>query len=282
LDALLTLRRQHALTANNVEHILVKLPADGARVVDNSAMPDVNLQHLISVALIDGAVSFSDSHSHERMKDPAVLAVRARVQLVGDKALMVPDAPRSGFVEVRLRDGRTVNHFTRHAPGTKENPLDTDAVNAKARGLMEPVLGARRTGGRDPAGEAERPGGAPRNVRELGAVVCTPGLGYDADARGRDCRGERPFSRGMSKTRSMVPWRRHRLSGSCRWRSRSNRRDTSRDVESRRGQRWGRGNDTRPQPGLFLFTDKYNTARSAYQEPRRGPKFAVEQRGDRC
>jgi 2-methylcitrate dehydratase PrpD len=145
LDAFLTLRRQHALTVNNVEHILVKLPADGARVVDNSAMPDVNCQHLIAVALIDGAVSFSDSHSHERMKDPQVLAVKARVQLVGDKALMVADAPRSGFVEVRLRDGRTVNHFTRHAPGTKENPMDTDAVNAKARGLMEPVLGARQT-----------------------------------------------------------------------------------------------------------------------------------------
>ena len=145
LDAFLTLRRQHSLTVNNVERILVRLPEDGARVVDNSAMPDVNCQHLIAVALIDGTISFSDSHSHERMKDPQVLAVKARVQLVGDRSLMVPDAPRSGFVEVRLRDGRTVNHFTRHAPGTKENPLDTDAVNAKARGLIEPVLGARQT-----------------------------------------------------------------------------------------------------------------------------------------
>ena len=44
-----------------------------------------------------------------------------------------------------LRDGRTVSHFTRHAPRTKENPLDTESVNAKARLLMEPVLGAERT-----------------------------------------------------------------------------------------------------------------------------------------
>ena len=49
-------------------------------------------------------------------------------------------------MEVTLRDGRTVSHFTRHAPGTKENPLDTDGVNEKARGLMEPVLGRQRTG----------------------------------------------------------------------------------------------------------------------------------------
>ena len=46
-----------------------------------------------------------------------------------------------------LRDGRTVSHFTCHAPGTKENPLDTESVNVKARLLMEPVLGAERTEG---------------------------------------------------------------------------------------------------------------------------------------
>lgn len=145
LDAFLTLRRQHGLTVSNVERIVVRLPEDGARIVDNRAMPDVNLQYLIGVALVDGAVSFADSHSHERMKDPQVLAVKQRVQLVADRALMDPAAPRSGRVDVTLRDGRTVNHFTRHPPGTKENPLDTEGVNAKARGLMEPVLGSERT-----------------------------------------------------------------------------------------------------------------------------------------
>ena len=108
-------------------------------------MPDVNLQYLIAVALVDGTVSFDASHSYERMKDPQVLAVKQRVELVGDRALMDPAAPRSARVEVRLRDGRTVSHFTRHAPGTKENPLDTAGVNAKAQSLMAPVIGARRT-----------------------------------------------------------------------------------------------------------------------------------------
>jgi hypothetical protein len=67
------------------------------------------------------------------------------VQLVADKALMDPAAPRSGRVEVTLKDGRTVSHFTRHAPGTPENPLDTESVNAKARALMTPVLGVKNT-----------------------------------------------------------------------------------------------------------------------------------------
>jgi 2-methylcitrate dehydratase PrpD len=67
------------------------------------------------------------------------------VELIADKALLDPAAPRSGRVDVTLRDGRTVSHFTRFPPGTKENPLSTDAVNEKARSLIEPVLGAAKT-----------------------------------------------------------------------------------------------------------------------------------------
>src|ERR1051325_3813689 len=141
LDAMLTLRRDHSLTPANVDRIVARLPEDGAGIVNNSAMLDVNLPHLMAVALIDGTVSFDASHSYERMKDAQVLAVKQRVELVGDRSLMDPAAPRSARVEVRLRDGRTVDHFTRHAPGTKENPLDTAGVAAKARTLIAPVLG---------------------------------------------------------------------------------------------------------------------------------------------
>jgi 2-methylcitrate dehydratase PrpD len=145
LDALLTLRRQHGLTADNVERIVARLPEDGANVVNGRSMPDVNIYYVLAVALLEGAVSFADSHSFEKMKDPRVMAVMKRVELVADRALMVPDAPRSGLVEVTLRDGRRVSHFTRHAPGTKENPIDADGLNGKVRDLMAPVIGAART-----------------------------------------------------------------------------------------------------------------------------------------
>src|SRR5215470_7611974 len=126
LDAFLTLVREHKLSIDNVERIVVKLPEDGARIVNNRSMPDVNCQYVIALALVEGAVSFEDSHSYERMKDPKVLAAKDRVQ-------------------VMLRGGRAVSHFTRHPPGTKENPLNTERVNEKARSLMSPVLGAERT-----------------------------------------------------------------------------------------------------------------------------------------
>lgn len=146
LDAFLRLHREHGLTADNVAQIIVRLPEDGARVVNDRSMPDINCQHIIALALVKGTVLFEDSHSYESMKDPKVRAAKERVQLIADPKLMDPAAPRSGLVEVTLRDGRTVSHFTRHAPGTKENPMDTESVNEKARQLMEPVLGAARTG----------------------------------------------------------------------------------------------------------------------------------------
>src|SRR5258705_7868080 len=110
LDAFLRLPREHKLPPDNVERIVVRLPEDGARVVDDRAMPDVNCQHIISLALVDGTVSFEGSHSYERMKDPEVRAVKERVQLIADRALMDRAAPRSGRVEVTLKDGRTVSH----------------------------------------------------------------------------------------------------------------------------------------------------------------------------
>ena len=145
LAAFFTLRERHGLTANNVEHILVRLPEDGARIVDNRAMPDVNCQHIMAVALVDGVINFENSHSFERMSDPVVLAARQRVELVADPDLVVLEAPRSGFVEVTTRNGDQVSLFVSHAPGTPENPLDTEGVAAKARELMVPILGNVKT-----------------------------------------------------------------------------------------------------------------------------------------
>jgi hypothetical protein len=59
--------------------------------------------------------------------------------------MMDPQARRQAAIDVTLKDGRALTHHTLHAPGTMQNPLDTDGVNAKARDLMRDVLGPDRT-----------------------------------------------------------------------------------------------------------------------------------------
>jgi 2-methylcitrate dehydratase PrpD len=73
-----------------------------------------------------------------------IVRERSKVELVGDRALMDPMAPRGSVVEVTLSDGRKLDHYTKFPPGTKENPLTTETVNAKVRDLIAPVLGASK------------------------------------------------------------------------------------------------------------------------------------------
>jgi 2-methylcitrate dehydratase PrpD len=145
LDAMLKLRREHGLSPDLVERIVVHLPEDAIGIVSRSKMPDVNCPYLVATALVEGGVSFAHSHSHEHMTDPRIRAVMERVTVIGDPKLNDPAAPRGGIVDLVLKDGRTLSRHTRFPPGSKENPLDTEAVNAKARDLMGPVLGAERT-----------------------------------------------------------------------------------------------------------------------------------------
>ena len=145
LGAFFVLHRQHGLTIDNVEHIMVRIPEEGFGNVNNSAMPDVNCQHMIAVALVDGIVNFASSHSYERMSDPAVLAAKERVELIGDPNLADSENPRSAWVEVVLKDGQTLSHFTPQPLGSWQNPMSIEDVNTKARDLLEPVLGTTRT-----------------------------------------------------------------------------------------------------------------------------------------
>lgn len=145
LDAFFALHRQHQLAVDNVERITIRLPEDGGRIVNDRNMPDINCQHMVSIALIDGGVNFVSAHDYARMSDPAVLEVKKRVTLIPDPALLDPKAPRSAKVEIAMTDGRKLEHFTPYAYGTMQNPMSTADVNAKVRDLMSPVLGASRT-----------------------------------------------------------------------------------------------------------------------------------------
>jgi 2-methylcitrate dehydratase PrpD len=145
LDALFQLLRKHDFRTADVAQLVARLPEDGAAVVNGRAMPDVNIQHMLAVALLDRRVTFESSHDEERMHDPAVLEVKKRIRLQGERSMVDPAARRQAAIEVTLEDGRVLTHHTRHAPGTMENPLDADGVNAKARDLMQDVIGPRNT-----------------------------------------------------------------------------------------------------------------------------------------
>jgi 2-methylcitrate dehydratase PrpD len=144
LDALTHLMDDANPAVEDIEVIRVHLPTRSARTVDNAPMPDVNVQHLIALLLVDGSLTFHSVHDHARMHDPVVLAVRRRIELVPSEELMQARPRRQAIVELSLRDGRRLMHRTRAVRGTADNPMTRAEVEAKALDLMVDVLGSSR------------------------------------------------------------------------------------------------------------------------------------------
>ena len=144
LDSLRELIREHAIKSQEVEKVVVRVAHQGANTVDNRGMPDICMQHICAVMLIDGTVTFASSHDDKRMRDRAVLALRSRIKLRGDDALSAAMPSRQGIVEITLRDGRTLMHHTKSVRGTAENPMTRAEVDEKSYDLMAPVIGKAR------------------------------------------------------------------------------------------------------------------------------------------
>src|SRR5437868_2816161 len=141
LDALDNMRKKHPFEADQVQQVVVRAATSAAYTVNNRDMPDICLQHLVAIMLLDKTVSFRAAHDKPRMQDPVVLRMRDKVQLVPDEELEKLIPVRVAIVEVTLNDGTKLTERVDAVRGTPENPMSREEVVAKARDLMSPVLG---------------------------------------------------------------------------------------------------------------------------------------------
>jgi 2-methylcitrate dehydratase PrpD len=105
-------------------------------------MPDICMEHMVAVMLLDKTVTFLSVHDKPRMKDPLVLRHRANVEVVADPRIDARRPRREAIVEVMLADGMQLTEWVKDVRGTVDNPITRDEVVAKARDLIAPVLGA--------------------------------------------------------------------------------------------------------------------------------------------
>jgi 2-methylcitrate dehydratase PrpD len=145
LDALEILMKTHPFTADQVAQAVVRVAADEAVTVDNREMPDICLQHMVAVMLLDRTASFAAAHDKPRMQDAAILRTRAKVQLVHDAELQKLYPKRIAVVELTLADGTKLAERVDAVRGTSDNPMTHEEIAAKARDLMTPRLGGAKT-----------------------------------------------------------------------------------------------------------------------------------------
>ena len=117
----------------------------GANTTDNRDMPDICMQHMCAVMLLDGIVTFESVARREAHERPqGARAARAASSCIGDDALTAAMPSRQGIVEIKLNDGRELKHHTKAVRGTAENPMTRAEVDEKCYHLIAPILGKAR------------------------------------------------------------------------------------------------------------------------------------------
>ena len=145
IDGCIQLRNQHRLEATDIESIDVCVHPLVLELTGKKA-PRVGLEgkfsvfHSAAVAIIRGAAGEAE-YSDALVRDPTVIALRDRVSAVVDEALHEDQAR----VAIKLRNGTTVEKFVEHAIGSLERPMTDADLEAKFRGLSNPVIGSAAT-----------------------------------------------------------------------------------------------------------------------------------------
>ena len=136
---------EHGFKAEDVERIVANMPDNELAIVNNRSMPDICVQHLLAIMLIDGELTFQSAHDYTRMNDPEVIKVRNRVHAVGDPTLTDLQRRWRCVMEVHLKNGAVLKGQTMSAKGSFENPLTAAEENEKALDLIVPILGKKRS-----------------------------------------------------------------------------------------------------------------------------------------
>jgi 2-methylcitrate dehydratase PrpD len=95
--------------------------------------------------IVDRGASFASVNDVSRMKDPNILAVRKLVELVPSQELQEAKPPRQAIIHIDTIHGHAFTNHTTLVRGTPGNPMNAKEVEAKAKDLIGPVLGATRT-----------------------------------------------------------------------------------------------------------------------------------------
>lgn len=142
LDMTHDILREHRFGADDVESMTFHV-ADGlVNVINNRAMTDISLQHLVALMIVDGRLDVASAHDERRVKDPRILKLKPKIAALGSPR--ITDA-RSGTMEVVLKVGRTLTAQCAAAKGSYNNPMTPAEVEEKALALMGPVLGTSRS-----------------------------------------------------------------------------------------------------------------------------------------
>jgi 2-methylcitrate dehydratase PrpD len=176
LDAIEAIRGKQPFAADEVQRVTVRLAPSVVAVVDNRDIPDICLQHMIAVMLVDKTVSFQAAHDKPRMQEPAVLRQRAKVNFVRDEELSKVLPLRVTIVEIDLTDGNRLSERVAAVRGTPRNPMSRRG-DRKGTRSHRANSGTRNVGAPDRDGIRDRRDDGHSNIAVAPSAWLTSDLG---------------------------------------------------------------------------------------------------------
>jgi 2-methylcitrate dehydratase PrpD len=144
-EAMTQLITESGLTSGAIQEVEVLLPPQGAKIVDGRHMPDVNLQYCIAAIVLDGGkLTFEATHTYERLSDPAIVELMAKVHLKPNPEFKDMERQRPATVRIHATDGNILERFIPAVRGTADHPMTRDEVLAKGLDLVSSVYGEAR------------------------------------------------------------------------------------------------------------------------------------------
>jgi 2-methylcitrate dehydratase PrpD len=146
LDGLLALRAEHELRPDIVAAVTCAVNRWAPEILihhtaDTPAQGRFCVEYSLAVALADGEAGIAQ-YTDERVADPALRKLAARVDVVVDAALAVDRTAFPATVTIETTDGRRLSATVDQARGTPELPLGTDELVAKFRSSAAGALPA--------------------------------------------------------------------------------------------------------------------------------------------
>jgi len=149
IDAIVHLRREHALSVDAIDAIEIEtyqtaLDVTGRYAPKSPAEAKFSLPYVAAMAMSTGAVRLN-AFDATRLADPALRALMQRVTLKADVQFTAGfPSKRGARVRVRLHDGRVLEHVQHYRKGDPELPMSDQDMRDKFFELATPILGARR------------------------------------------------------------------------------------------------------------------------------------------
>src|SRR3546814_20313598 len=72
-----------AIAPDEIDHVTLRLSDLEHSVVDDRHMPDICIQHMVAIMLLDRTVTFASAHDDRRMADRRVIELRKRIEQIG-------------------------------------------------------------------------------------------------------------------------------------------------------------------------------------------------------